>query len=111
MDPEPFQAVLDAGAYAFGRPEPDPTAWIVARGGLREHFGRHLARKVTDVVAVVAVLRDRLARAHRQHRRPEVADLRVEVVEVVLACHLVAGRSQHARQEIAHERAPCVADV
>ncbi len=79
------------------------------RGG--RDVGRHRRREVGHVLAVVAVVRYRLAVPGREHRLAELAHLGTEVVEVVLARHPLAARLEHAAEEIADERAPRVADV
>ncbi len=71
---------------------------------------RDLVRQVADVVAVVAVLRDLAARADREDRGAQVVHLRPEVVEVVLATDLLAGRLEDPAEQVADERAAGVAD-
>ena len=112
MHAEPFEAGLDAAPDVLRRPAPDvPGGRFGVALDRRREIGRQLRREVVDVGAAVAVLGDLGPGADRDHRRAQVADLRPEVVEVVLARRLVAGRLEHAAQQVADERAPRVADV
>ena len=70
-----------------------------------------LAARSCDVVALVAVLGDRLAAPERGDRRAEVPDLPARVVEVVLARDALAAGLEDAAQQVADERAAGVADV
>ena len=67
--------------------------------------GRALA-ELGDVLALVAVLGQRLARHPRGDRRREAVDLAAEVVDVVLALDLVAGELEQPRQRVAVGRVP-----
>ncbi len=81
------------------------------RLGGSPHLRRDLPGQVVDIGAPVAVLRDLRAPTDRDHGATEVAHLRPEVVEVVLARDLVAGGLQHAAEQVADEGAPRVADM
>ena len=89
VDAEPLEGRLDPGADALGRPSPEDLRAVRAwsRGGGRDVVG-HGGGEVADVVAVVAVLGDRLPVARREHGRAELPHLGTEVVEVVLARHV-----------------------
>ena len=73
-------------------------------------FWRKLLGEVADVVAVVAVLGHFPALGEGRDRQAELLDLAAEVVEVVLARDLVADGLEDAAQQVADERATCVAD-
>jgi hypothetical protein len=112
VDPEPFQARLDGLSDEAGGPVAEDRPGIGPwRGRLRPHVVGHLSRQLLDVVAVVAVVGDRLAPPEGGDRRAEVRDLAADVVEVVLARHPLPACLQHPAQEVADERATRVADV
>ena len=80
------------------------------RGG-RPDVGRELGREVGHVVALVAVLGERLAAMQRRDGCAEDADLAARIVEVVLARDALAAGLEDAAEQVADERAARVADV
>ena len=105
-DPEACERGLDAGPDALGRPAPDLLGRVRRRFRRGEHVRRDLVRQVADVVAVVAVLRDRIARADREDRGAQVVHLRPEVVEVVLAARPRWPAASRTRQRRSPTNAP-----
>ena len=79
-------------------------------GGRSPDVVGQLAGEGVHVGAPVRLLGQLLAQAARCHRATEHADLAPRVVEVVLARDVVTGCLEHAAQQVAHERAPGVAD-
>ena len=112
VDAEVLEAGLDAGSDLLRRPGPDDPVAVARPTAARLPRSRPAARP----------------RASRRTRRgsassgssspsrraatdaPSTLDLAARVVEVVLARDLVAGRLEHAAQQVAHERAARVAD-
>src|ERR1035437_9391164 len=112
MAAEVGEAGLDAASNLLGRPATDRPGGVLARLlGRGQDLGRQLPGHVVDVVAVVAIFGEVAALSNRHDRGAQVLDLAAEVVEVVLALHLVAGRGQHSAEKVAGEGAAGVADV
>ena len=77
----------------------------------RQDVVRQLRGEIGHVVALVAVLGERLAEAQRRDRCAEDADLAARIVEVVLARHALAAGLEDAAEQVADERAARIADV
>ena len=67
--------------------------------------------EVGDVVAVIAVLGNRLSERQRPNRLGEPDHLAAVVVDVVLARHVLAAEPEHPRDRVAVGGLPGVSDV
>ena len=113
VDAEVLEARLDPRSDR--RPvahRPTIVGGVGALGGRRRRqtSSGSVAGEIRDVVAVIAVLGDRLAAPEGDDRRPEVADLRARIVEVVLARHGLAAGLEDPAEQVADERPAGVAD-
>src|ERR1017187_10483832 len=69
-----------------------------------------LGRERLRVVAVIAILGDRLAGSNGQDRRTQLPDLGTRIVEVILPGNAVAARLEDPAEHVAHEGAAGIAD-
>ena len=79
--------------------------------GIRSRRIGEARGELLDVVAAIAVLRDRLAAGERGDRLAQLAHLRAGVVDIELTRDLVAVEREHARERIAVGGVTGVTDV